>query len=115
VSSEDSLKNDVMKDIYSSKMTPLLQHRDTLSALYNDKVYSNEWITALVLFLINIFFVVQINYGRSVLFNAMAAALCASLSMLMFILLKYSTLTHKDAKQIWQPIKVVLRRNFEDV
>jgi hypothetical protein len=30
-------------------------------------------------------------------------------------LLKYSTLTHKDAKQIWQPIKVVLRRNFEDV
>jgi len=37
------------------------------------------------------------------------------LSLLMIILLKFATLTHKEAKRMWQPLEQLLREHFDDI
>lgn len=106
--------NDAMRTIYE-KLGLTQQNRDQLGYLMKQGVWNHEWMVLLVLFAITIFFVVQIDYGDSWVFKAMAATLCSGLSMLVIILAKYSTLTHKQAKRIWDPIINLRKNHFEDV
>ena len=45
------------------------------------------------------------DVGETPVLIAIKALLCTGLSMLLVILAKLSTLTHKKAKQIWDPYK----------
>jgi hypothetical protein len=42
----------------------------------------------------------------------LAALLATGLSMLLIILIKLSTLTHKKAKQVWDPYKKLIDSHF---
>lgn len=106
--------NDTMKDIYN-RIAKTQEDRENLALLYSQKLFSHEWIVLFILFSITIFFVLQIDYGQSLLFNAIAASLCTGLTMLIVILAKYSTLLHKEAKSLWNPMKQLVRDHFEDV
>lgn len=81
------------------------QNRTQLSMLLSNKVYSHEWIVILVLFSITIGFILTIDGGSDVVFTLIAAFLATGLSMLVVMLAKFSTLTHKKAKAIWDPYK----------
>jgi hypothetical protein len=69
------------------------------------KVYSHEWLVASVLFSITLYFSLMTNFGDSIFFGMMLAILCAGLCMLMTILIKFATLTHKEAKRMWDTLR----------
>lgn len=112
--SSEHRDNPVMNIIYKH-ISKTQQNRDTLNDLYKSPLYSHEWIILLVLFSITLFFVLQIDYGQSLFFQALAAILCTGLTLLIIILAKYSTLTHKEAKQLWVPLRQLRQEHFEDV
>ncbi len=86
------------------KLVANQQNRTQLSMLMSNKVYSHEWIVMLVLFSITIGFILLID-GGGLIFNIIAGFLATGLSMLLVVLVKFSTLTHKKAKAIWEPYK----------
>lgn len=88
------------------------QNRTLLNMQLNNKVYSNEWMIMMVLFSITIAFILLLDTGSSAIINIVVALLCTGLSMLMLILLKLSTLTHKKARQIWQPFETLLATKY---
>ncbi len=88
------------------------QNRTQFSMLMNSKVFSHEWMVILVLFSITIGFVLVINGGDQFIFKLVTALLCTGLSMLLIILAKLSTLTHKRARQIWDPYKKLIETHF---
>lgn len=104
----------VMNTIYN-RISKTQQNRDTLNSLYRASLYSHEWIVVLVLFSITLFFVLQIDYGHALFFQALAAVLCTGLTLLIIILAKYNSLTHKQAKQLWVPLRQLRKEHFEDV
>ena len=91
------------------------QNRTQLSMQLENRVYSHEWMVILVLFSITLTFVTLIDSGHSGLMKVVAALLCTGLTMLLVILAKLSTLTHKKAKHIWDPLKELLDSNFRRV
>lgn len=100
------------KGAHQEQITKLLdqlvanqQNRTQLSMLLSNKVYSHEWIVIIVLFTITIGFIVTIDGGTGVIFKLIGAFLATGLSMLIVMLAKFSTLTHKKAKAIWDPYK----------
>jgi hypothetical protein len=94
------------------KLVANQQNRTNFSMQMHNPVYSNEWSIMLVLFSITLGFVIMMDAGNSILYKFLAALLCTGLSMLLIILLKLSTLTHKKAKRIWQPYKKLISSNF---
>lgn len=80
------------------------QNRTALSMLIANRVYSHEWIIMAVLFSVTIGFILTID-GGGVVFQLIAAFLATGLSMLIVVLVKFSTLTHKKARAIWDPYK----------
>ena len=88
------------------------QNRTQFSMLLSSKVFSHEWMVIMVLFFITIGFVLVIDGGEHFAFNFVTALLCTGLSMLLIILAKLSNLTHKRAKQIWDPYKKLLDTHF---
>lgn len=88
------------------------QNRTNLNMQIANRVYSNEWIIMMVLFVVTILFVMFIDTGAELFFRVITAFICAGLSMLIVILVKLSTLTHKKAKQIWNPMKTLLKTNY---
>ena len=66
----------------------------------------------LVLFGITTSFVVTINTGGNLIYKALAALLAAGLSMLLFILAKLNTLTHKKAHQAWNPYRRLIETHY---
>jgi hypothetical protein len=86
------------------KLVANQQNRTQLSMLIANKVYSHEWLIMLVLFSITIGFILTIDGGGE-LFSAIAGFLATGLTMLVVVLVKFSTLTHKKAKAIWDPYK----------
>ena len=87
------------------KLVANQQNRTQLSMLMANKVYSHEWIVIFVLFSITIGFILTIDGGGSLVFKLIAAFLATGLTMLIVMLAKFSTLTHKKAKAIWDPYK----------
>lgn len=88
------------------------QNRTSLSMQLNNKVYSNEWAIMIFLFSVTLIFVMLLNTGTEPIFRILAALLCTGLTMLVVILVKLSTLTHKKAKQVWDPYKKLLDSHF---
>ena len=90
------------------KLVANQQNRTNFSMQMSNKVFSNEWMIMLVLFSVTLSFVLFLDAGNSLIYQILAALLCTGLSMLLVILVKMSTLTHKKAKQMWDPyIKLV--------
>jgi len=104
----------VMGVIYD-RVSKTQSNRDTMNNLFNSKIYAHEWLVATVLFSITLYFALQTDFGRSLFFGIMLAVLCTGLSLLMIILLKFATLTHKEAKRMWQPLEQLLREHFDDI
>jgi hypothetical protein len=88
------------------------QNRTNLSMQLRNKVYSNEWVIMLFLFAVTLTFIVLLNTGPELMFRVLSALLCTGLTMLVVILVKLSTLTHKKARQIWDPYKKLLSSHF---
>ncbi len=87
-------------------------NRTNFALQMNNRVFSNEWFIMLVLFSITESFVLLIDTGNGVTYKLLSALLCTGLSMLLLILVKLSTLTHKKAKQVWQPYKKLLSSHY---
>jgi hypothetical protein len=81
------------------------QNRAEIKLLLESKVYSNEWIVMGILFTITIAFILFTRLSGIMILQTIPAILCAGLSMLIIILIKMSTLTHKRAKTIWVPLR----------
>ena len=94
------------------KLVANQQNRTMLNMQLGNKVYSNEWMIMSVLFSITLSFVLLLDTGDSPILIAVTALLCTGLSMLMLILLKLSTLTHKKAKEIWKPFHTLLETRY---
>ena len=104
----------VMAMIYD-RVSKTQADRDAMDNLFSSKIYSHEWLVAVVLFSITLYFALQTDFSNSVFFGVMLAVLCTGLSLLMIILLKFATLTHKEAKRMWQPLEALLKEHFDDV
>lgn len=87
-------------------------NRSSLSMQLNNKVFNNEWWVILVLFGITLSFIIFIDIGDSWQMNLVQAFLCTGLTMLLVILMKLSTLTHKKAKQLWDPMNNLASSEF---
>ncbi len=104
----------VMNVIYD-RVAKTQANRDTMNNLFASKVYSHEWLVGSVLFAITLFFALQTDYNHLWFFSIMLAILCTGLSLLMVILVKFATLTHKEAKRMWVPLNELLVNHFEDI
>jgi len=87
-------------------------NRTNFAMQMSNKVFSNEWFIMLVLFSITESFVLLIDSGSGLFYQVLSALLCTGLSMLLLILVKLSTLTHKKAKQIWLPYQKLVDSHF---
>jgi hypothetical protein len=87
-------------------------NRSQLAMQLGNKVFSNEWWIMLVLFSITLGFILFLNVDNTPLMHLVKALLCTGLSMLMINLLKLSTLTHKKAKNLWQPLDTLKTSRF---
>lgn len=87
------------------------QNRSQLAMQLRNKVFSNEWMIMLVLFSITLGFVLFLDV-KSWVMVPVKALLCTGLTMLMINLLKLSTLTHKKAKNIWDPLHKLAATRF---
>jgi len=94
------------------KLVANQQNRTALGMQINARVYSNEWLIVFVLFLITLSFILLIDAGNQLIYKVVSALLATGLSMLIFSLLKLSTLTHKKAKQIWVPLEKLVDSHF---
>lgn len=88
------------------------QNRTNFAMQMSNRVYSNEWVIMSFLFSVTLVFVLFLDTGENIVFRLLAALLATGLSMLIVILIKLSTLTHKKAKQIWDPYKKLLDSHF---
>jgi len=88
------------------------QNRTSFAMQMNNKVYSNEWMIIFMLFAVTLSFVLLLDTGGGYIYKILAALLSTSLTMLLVILAKMSTLTHKKAKQIWDPFKKMISSRF---
>jgi hypothetical protein len=91
------------------------QNRGQISTLMRGAVYSHEWLVLVVLFAITISYVVLIDYGTSAQLNIVAALLCAGLSLLVIILKKLNSLTHKRAREVWSPFDNLLASDLKQI
>jgi len=88
------------------------QNRTNLSMQLSNKVFSNEWLVMLILFSITLGFILLLDIGGSVGLELVRALLCTGLTMLIIILVKLSTLSHKKARQVWDPLKKLVDTSF---
>ncbi|HSX33664.1 MAG TPA: hypothetical protein VLF91_04990 [Candidatus Saccharimonadales bacterium] len=91
------------------------QNRSQLAMQLGNKVFSNEWWIMLVLFGITLGFVLFLAVPGGVVMHLVKALLCTGLSMLMINLVKFSTLTHKKAKNIWDPLDHLKTSRFRQI
>jgi hypothetical protein len=87
-------------------------NRSALAMQLKNKVYGNEWWVMFVLFAITLGFILFLNIGTMWQMRFVKAFLCTGLTMLIIILIKLSTLTHKKAKELWKPLEKLLQTRF---
>lgn len=107
------------KGSHKDEMTKVLeklvanqQNRTNYAMQVGNKVFSNEWTVMLVLFSITLAFILMIDTGESLILKIVTALLCTALSMLILILVKLSTLTHKKARRVWDPLKILVASKY---
>lgn len=88
------------------------QNRTQFMMQMLSRVYSNEWMVMMILFSITLGVVMLMDVGRDIIMTVIKALLCTGLSMLMVILVKLNTLTHKKAKQMWGPLNKLVETHF---
>ena len=91
------------------------QNRTQFMMQMSNRVYSNEWMVMIILFSITLGIIMMMNVGSLWILLVIKALLCTGLAMLMIILLKLNTLTHKKAKQIWVPFKTLVDTHFYQI
>jgi hypothetical protein len=91
------------------------QNRSQLAMQLGNRVFSNEWWVLSVLFGITIGFVLFFKVEDNLAMHAVKALLCTSLTMLMISLVKLSTMTHKKAYRIWDPLDNLKTSRFRRV
>ncbi len=94
------------------KLVANQQNRTGLSMQLSNKVFGNEWMIMLVLFSITLTFILLIDTGDATIYKVVTALLATGLTMLVVNLVKLNTLTHKKAKQIWQPFTKLIDSHF---
>ncbi len=87
-------------------------NRTNFAMQMTNRVFANEWVVMIILFGITESFILTIRMGQGFQYRLLAALLCTALSMLIVILVKLSTLTHKKAREIWNPYRKLLTSNF---
>lgn len=90
-------------------------NRSNLNAGFRNIVYSHEWIVIFILYSVSLFFILNIDFGKSVYLQLVDALLAAGITLLLLILEKLNTLTHKKAKHIYDPYKKLLSTDFREV
>lgn len=88
------------------------KNRTQYAMMMANRVYAHEWMVIMVLFSITLGFVLLLEITTNPILIVVKALLCTGLSMLLVILAKLSTLTHKKAKQIWDPLKQLRATHF---
>lgn len=88
------------------------QNRTNFNMQVAARVFPNEWHIMAILFSITLGFILALDIGDSPALILIRALLCTGLTMLIVILIKLSTLTHKKAKQMWDPLKKLVETNF---
>jgi len=76
------------------------------------KVFSNEWLIVGILFSITLGFILLISVKDVLILHVVRALLCTGLTMLVLNLVKLSTLTHKKARQMWEPLQKLVSTKF---
>jgi hypothetical protein len=94
------------------KLVANQQNRTNYALQVGNKVFSNEWMIMIVLFSITLAFILMLDTGNAFVLKVVTALLCMGLSMLVFILVKLSTLTHKKARRVWEPLKVLVASKY---
>ncbi|HEV2412767.1 MAG TPA: hypothetical protein VGS28_03105 [Candidatus Saccharimonadales bacterium] len=97
------------------KLVDNQSNRTQFSMLLANKIYSHEWAIMAVLYGITTGFIITINTGHILIYQLIAGFLAAGLTMLLLILVKLSTLTHKKAHQAWNPYKRLLETSYYSV
>ncbi len=88
------------------------QNRTNFAMQMNNRVYANEWQIMSILFSITLGFILLIDVGDNSVLHFVRALLCTGLTMLIVILIKLGTLTHKKAKEMWQPLQKLRDTHF---
>lgn len=88
------------------------QNRTNFNMQAANRVYSNEWHIMAILFSITLGFILVLDIGLDPVMHIVRALLCTGLTMLIVILVKLSTLTHKRAKAMWAPLRKLTETNF---
>lgn len=88
------------------------KNRTDYAMQLSNRVYSNEWMIMIILFSVTLIFIMLLDAGSNFIYKILSALLCTGLTMLLIILAKMSTLTHKKAKQIWNPYKKLIETRF---
>ena len=88
------------------------QNRTNFSMQADNKVFANEWHIMAILFSITLGFILSISIADLPVLHVVRALLCTGLTMLILILVKLSTMTHKKAKQMWTPLKKLVDTSF---
>ena len=96
---------EMLKSVFAAQL-----NRAEIKLLLEGKVFSNEWIVMTILFAITIAFILFTRLPEIAFLQVIPAILCAGLSMLIVILIKMSTLTHKRAKTILTPLEKLASR-----
>lgn len=91
------------------------QNRTQFTMQMSNKVYSNEWMIMSILFSITLSVIMLMDVGGSVIVMLVKALLCTALTMLMIILVKLSTLSHKKAREVWTPFTKLLKTHFYQI
>lgn len=112
---QDKFKKESVMDVIYGRVSKTQENRDTIQNLLASKVFSHEWLVIAVLFSVTIYFVMQTDYSGLLFFQVLLAILCTGISLMLVILLKYATLTHKHAKRMWVPIDDLIKNHFEDI
>ena len=99
-------------DSLLDKIVANQQNRTMFNMQINNRVFSNEWVIMLVLFSITLSFILFLQISNQVIYHVVTAMLCTGLTMLLVILVKLSTLTHKKARQVWQPLQKLVDSHF---
>ncbi len=110
-------KGDSQEDV--AKLLDVLvanqQNRTQFMMQMSSKVYSNEWMVMMILFSITLGIIMLMDVGDQMILHIVKALLCTGLSMLMIILVKLNTLTHKKAKEIWGPFNKLIETHFYQI
>jgi hypothetical protein len=112
----DSVEYHGKEQVQVDKMLDMLVANQTNRSMLNmqqgNKVFNNEWWIILVLFSITLSFIMLIDVKHNLFLSVIKAFLSTGLSMLLVILIKLSTLTHKKAKLMWDPLRTLISTKF---